>query len=116
MQKYRKYNEDVKELIVKTRNPNLFPELGIPRTTALYWIESAGRTRKLSAAKSARESQISKVASELKKETYKIFVLSRILREDLRNKGRDGRKEIVEMIDKGKSEYGINFIHFECRL
>lgn len=115
MPKYRRYSEDVKDLIIRTRNPNLFPELGIPRTTALYWIERSGKTRKLSAAKSTRDSQILRVANELNKETYKLSVLSKVLREDLRNKGREGRKAIVDMIDKGKAEYGINYTQF-CRI
>lgn len=115
MQKYRKYSDDVKEMIIRTRNPNLFPELMIPRTTALTWINNAGKTRKISARKTSRDVQVLKVARELNKETYKISVLSKVLREDLRNKGREGRREIVDMIDKGKSVYGISYIHF-CRI
>ena len=92
MQKYRSYSIDVKEMIIKTRNPNLFPELGIPRTTALYWLRNAGKSRLISTSKSKRNYQILKVVNELNKETYKIHVISKILREDLRNKGRDGRK------------------------
>jgi len=34
----RTYDHRVKEQIIRTRNPDLFPELGIPRSTALSWI------------------------------------------------------------------------------
>ena len=34
----RTYDHRVEEQIIRTRNPDLFPELGIPRSTALSWI------------------------------------------------------------------------------
>lgn len=40
---YRKYSESIIKAIVLSRNPNLFPELKIPRTTALYWISNYNR-------------------------------------------------------------------------
>tara|TARA_Y100000296_G_C5164796_1_gene253939 strand:+ start:1871 stop:2110 length:240 start_codon:yes stop_codon:yes gene_type:complete len=54
---YRKYHPDIKEMIIETRNPNLFPELNIPRTTALYWIKNAGKVRKKSALKKVKISK-----------------------------------------------------------
>lgn len=41
MSKYIKYDSDIKKMIIETRNPNLYPELNIPRTITLYWIEKA---------------------------------------------------------------------------
>jgi transposase InsO family protein len=38
--KYRKYPDAIKLEVAKTRNPYLFPELKIPRTTALYWLDT----------------------------------------------------------------------------
>jgi putative transposase len=38
---YRRYDSSVKDAIARSRNPNLFSELNIPRTTALYWIKTA---------------------------------------------------------------------------
>ncbi len=41
--RYRCYDSFVKEAIARSRDPNLFPELNIPRTTALYWIKTGQR-------------------------------------------------------------------------
>jgi transposase InsO family protein len=115
MTKYRKYDDDIKKLIVATRNPNLFPELSIPRTTALYWISNARKSRSKSTHKTSSQTQISKVAKELEIEKYKSFVISKIFREELRKKGLAGKKEIVDLVDKGKRKYNIPYTHF-CRL
>lgn len=34
----RAYDHRIKQQIVRTRNPDLFPGLGIPHSTALSWI------------------------------------------------------------------------------
>ena len=39
----RVYDHRVRELISRTRNPALFPELGIPRSTAAGWIRAGTR-------------------------------------------------------------------------
>ena len=39
MGKYRTYDHRLKRLIADSRNPTLFPELQIPRTTAMGWIK-----------------------------------------------------------------------------
>lgn len=38
---YKKYDPKVKKMIAESGQPNLFPELKIPRTTALYWISKS---------------------------------------------------------------------------
>jgi transposase InsO family protein len=38
---YKKYDQRIKDIIIKTQNINAFPELNIPRTTALYWIRNS---------------------------------------------------------------------------
>ena len=37
--KRRVYDHCIKEQIVRSRNPNLFPELRIPSSTARSWIQ-----------------------------------------------------------------------------
>ena len=37
---YRHYDHRIKLMIHKTKNPNLFPELDIPWSTALTWIKN----------------------------------------------------------------------------
>lgn len=41
---YKKYDLKIKKLIARSRNPYLFPELEIPRTTANYWIKKGVRS------------------------------------------------------------------------
>jgi len=36
----RKYDQKTMFPVSKSKNPNLFPELKIPRTTANYWIKN----------------------------------------------------------------------------
>ena len=36
---YKRYSDQVKYLISKTRNPDLFPNFENPRNTAKYWIK-----------------------------------------------------------------------------
>lgn len=38
---YKKYDPMIKKMIIETRNPNLFPEYNIPRSTSLYWINQS---------------------------------------------------------------------------
>ncbi|MBC7429451.1 MAG: hypothetical protein H7336_12610 [Bacteriovorax sp.] len=38
---YKKYDPMIKKMIIETKNPNLFPEYNIPRSTALYWINQS---------------------------------------------------------------------------
>lgn len=46
--KYRRYPDSVKLEVVRAENPYRFPELGIPRTTALYWIAKTAEIRERS--------------------------------------------------------------------
>ena len=41
MSNYKKYSDEIKNIIIKTGDINALPELKIPRTTALYWIKSS---------------------------------------------------------------------------
>jgi hypothetical protein len=38
--RYKKYPDNIKYTIAKTRNPDLYPELEIQRSTANYWIKT----------------------------------------------------------------------------
>jgi hypothetical protein len=35
---YKKYDQYIKDIIIKTQNINAFPDLNIPKKTARYWI------------------------------------------------------------------------------
>ncbi len=43
---YKKYHQDIKDTIIETGNINAYPELNIPRTTALYWLRNSKNTIK----------------------------------------------------------------------
>jgi hypothetical protein len=49
-QRYRQYPESVKMEIMNSKNPHRFPELNIPRTTALYWIKQSAKIKKSTSA------------------------------------------------------------------
>lgn len=38
---YQKYPEAIRQQVIKSKDPYLFPENKIPRTTALYWINNS---------------------------------------------------------------------------
>ena len=67
---YRKYPEAIRLQVVKAKNPNLFPEYNIPRTTALYWIKNAhAQNDKISSVteESLQENKIKFLELELEK-------------------------------------------------
>jgi len=51
LKKYRRYNHKLKLAAAQGKNPYRFPELKIPRTTALYWIKKAEALESISPAK-----------------------------------------------------------------
>ena len=66
--KYRSYSEEVKNEIIRTKNPNLFPELKIPRTTALYWIRVVRSNHKVRLTEGIKNKKITYLENLLKKE------------------------------------------------
>ena len=38
---YKKYDPAIKKMVIESGRFDLFPELKIPRTTALYWIQKS---------------------------------------------------------------------------
>lgn len=64
-------------MVIKSRNPDLFPELNIPRTTALYWIRQSKERIRLKQIKydDALLDKIEKLEADLQKEKAKnLFV------------------------------------------
>ncbi len=45
--KYKKYDPEVKAMVSMTARPDLFPEMNIPKMTALYWINQVYPRRTL---------------------------------------------------------------------
>ena len=76
MSNYRKYDDQIKEMVIKSRNPDLFPELNIPRTTALYWIRQSKEIIRLKQIKydDALLSKIERLEAELQKGKLRIFL------------------------------------------
>jgi len=81
MKNYKKYDDYIIEMIVKSGNPNLFPELNIPRSTAIYWINKSKKkiTLKEIDYNLALEEKIISLEEELRKEKSKVMFLKTIL-------------------------------------
>ena len=94
---YRKYDPMVKEMIIKTGNRNLFPELKIPRTTINYWLKNKG-----SLVHSADcEDEISK----LKKENFLLQKSFKQLMKHIKDikVAKENRKDIVDVVEEIKN-------------
>lgn len=78
---YRKYDDSVINMIIETRNPNLFPELKIPRTTALYWINHSKKKISLNDSQTPDYKRIvNQAKKELVNERTKRIFLEEVLK------------------------------------
>jgi hypothetical protein len=110
---YRKYDDSIKEMVVRSGSPNMFPELKIPRMTALYWIRSAKkkiRIKDVGLDKALLE-KISRLEKELEVERAKNMFLSELLKSlhglrEIYNLKRN-RETIVDVVEKYKKWISI---------
>jgi len=65
---YRRYPQEVKKAVIQSKNPNLFPQLKIPRTTALSWIYSDTHPQEDVLSDEVFHNKIKQLEYELKKE------------------------------------------------
>jgi putative transposase len=65
--KYRRYPDSVKLEVVRARNPYRFPELKIPRTTALYWLQTAREVEDL-APQVIESERVQKLCHEIERQ------------------------------------------------
>eukprot|EP00914_Ancora_sagittata_P030458 GHVO01060982.1.p1 GENE.GHVO01060982.1~~GHVO01060982.1.p1 ORF type:complete len:154 (+),score=0.26 GHVO01060982.1:66-527(+) len=103
---YKKYDDQIKEMVIKTGNPNSFADLKIPRSTALYWIRQSKKRIKVSNLDldSALKLKIKKIEKELEIERSKNLFLSEILKNlkglhDLYNK-KNNKSHIIKTFSK----------------
>lgn len=82
MAEYRKYDPAIIEMVRKSRNPNLFPHLAIPRSTAMGWINGKKKKVKLEGVNYdlALLKRIEDLESELEKERAKVLFLQTLIR------------------------------------
>jgi hypothetical protein len=78
---YKKYDDHIKQLIINTGNPCAFPELGIPRTTALYWINKSKKKFTITniTIETSLKKRIKALEDELHKERAKYLFLREII-------------------------------------
>lgn len=105
--RYRNYDPRVKQMIIHSRNPNLFPDLRIPRTTALYWINKSKSIKGR-----MDESILKNEVNELKRDNFNLKAKNLLLKEilksgldfELKNSlvGRQRREKIVEIVESFK--------------
>ena len=106
MNSYRKFDDEIKEMVIKSGNPDLFPELNIPRSTALYWIRSSKKRIRLKNLNldDALKDKIEQLEAELQIEKAKVLFLKTFIknlngwREFLQNK--KNKEVIVEQVLK----------------
>lgn len=113
---YKNYDPMVKKMIIETGNINLFPELKIPRSTALYWVQKSKSPVVALSSGKIEKAQI----VELKKEIFKVkainLVLKKLLGEafdgaDMQSLfGRDKKRKIVEIVEEMKELLSITEI------
>ncbi len=77
---YRKYSDEIKEIIIRTGNPNAFPELNIPRSTALYWIRHSKKKVSIGDRRinSANKNEVEYLKNKLEKERAKVCFLKEV--------------------------------------
>ncbi len=105
--KYRNYDPRVKQMVIRSRNPNLFPDLNIPRTTALYWINHSKDMVEYDSACFSNEE-----ITGLKKDNFNLKAKNLLLKEligesfsfEIKNslKGRERRQKIIEIVESFK--------------
>lgn len=95
-------------MVVRSGNPNMFPELNIPRMTALYWIRSAKKKVKIKEANldKALLEKIRRLEKELEVERAKNLFLSELLKNlhglrEIYNLNKN-REKIIDIIEKYK--------------
>lgn len=105
--KYINHDPRVMQMVIRTRNPNLFPDLNIPRTTALYWINQSNDKVQYDSACVSNEE-----ITYLKKDNFNLKVKNLLLKEligqslsfEIKNslKGRERRQKIIEIVESFK--------------
>jgi len=76
-QKYRHYPDSIKLEVVKASSPYHFPELEIPRTTALYWIKKSKRV-KLTAPEFIESERIKNLQSKIDQQQALLNLVKRV--------------------------------------
>ena len=75
---YKKYDQEIKDIIIETGNINAYPELNIPRTTALYWLRKSKNTIK---AHKNKDTLLRQELSNLTKNNKLLEIENKFLRE-----------------------------------
>ncbi len=103
--KYKNYDPWVKKMIIDSGNPNLFPELNIPRTTALYWVKHSKNKKVITNdVAESYERRLKELEAKLCKERAKVQVLSAFIKSYISVKSFNScrfkreRKRIVQLI------------------
>lgn len=105
---YKKYDQVVKDIIIKTQNPNALPQLNIPRTTALYWIRnSKKKIRNNFEIKDIYQKEISDLKNQLIEERAKTNFLKTVLGY-YKNKPTDRTALIIKELYKHKKWLSIS--------
>ena len=120
--RYAKYDQNTIYMVSKTRNPNLFPKLNIPRSTANYWIHNRQHLKiKIQSSESFTKSElqkamIKKLILEMKKTKHELQTIKSYLRLLKNNDlikpptGPKARFQIVQIIQTNRGRNSIRKI------
>lgn len=112
---YKKYDQSIIDTVIKTQNIHVFPELKIPRTTALYWInQSKNRVKPKRTIMDKKKQQIDHYQEILRIENIKILFLRAIcLIYTKRFSKNEENEKVIEVISNYKRTLSINLM---CKL
>lgn len=113
--RYNKYDSSVKNMIIQSNNPRLFPELKIPRTTALYWIKQS-RDTGIVQRPGVFQDEVDSLKKEVLELKAKTYILKSML--DLNNlsvewhglRGIERKKKIVNLVEEMKDLKNHNHV------
>ena len=112
---YKKYDPAIKQLIIQSGKPDLFPDLNISRTTALYWIHKS-KDKTLINRPGIYEDEVQNLKKQIYHQKAINLLLERILQDAFKMGdfhacfGRDTRRKVVEIVEEMKGLISIREI------
>lgn len=112
---YGRYEDRVKYLVSKSRNPKLFPGLKIPRTTANYWIKNKVHLKIRPKEWDNRQSEVELLRSKVQKLREENYIL-KLERNTLRSYLRIlKRNQLIKNISDPKVKAAIVLLIKGCK-
>ena len=117
--KYKKYDSSIQDAIIKSGNINLYPELKIPRSTAMSWIRTAKKkiTLKEFDYEAAYKCRIKKLEQDLENEKAKTIFIKDLFMKFSNKESfyslKKNKEVLVKVIEKYKERLSVSEM---CRI